>query len=99
MFQHVYMLCFFHTLAVRDKEQSEKLDTYQRMIGARDVEINAISSRLSTVQKQNKELESKLKEEQNQKSDYKQECERLRKALERIHEIEISQLKEGNFIH
>ena len=54
------MLCFFHTLAVRDEEQREKLDTYQRMIGARDMEINAISSRLSTVKKQNEELESKL---------------------------------------
>ena len=47
------MLYFFHTLAVRDKEQREKLDTYQRMIGARDVEINALSSKLSTVQKHN----------------------------------------------
>ena len=54
------MLCFFHTLAVRDEEPREKFDTYQRMIRARDVEINDISSKLSTVQKQNEELKSKL---------------------------------------
>lgn len=53
------MLCFF-TLAARDEEPREKFDTYQRMIRARDVQINAISSKLSTVQKQNEELESKL---------------------------------------
>ena len=58
LFQHV---CYaFFTLAVRDEEPREKFNTYQRMIRARDVEINDISSKLSTVQKQNEELKSKL---------------------------------------
>ena len=53
---------------------------------------------LKKEQNEKRILEAALKEEQNQKSDYKQECERLRKELESVQEIEISQLKEGNFI-
>ena len=58
-----------------------------------------LEAALKEEQNEKRLLEAALKEEQNQKSDYKQKCERLRKELESVQEIEFSQLKEGNFIH
>ena len=57
-----------------------------------------LEAALKEEQHEKRILEAALKEEQSQKSDYKQECERLRKKLESVQEIEISQLKEGNLI-
>ena len=62
-------------------------------------EKRILEAALKEEQNEKRILKAALKEEQNQKSDYKQECERLRKELESVQGIEISQLKEGNFIH
>ena len=99
-YKNDYFLFFFFLVKIAASQQDNLKfkGRLEPMYALRD-QKRILEAALKEEQNEKRILKAALKEEQNQKSDYKQECERLRKELESVQGIEISQLKEGNFIH